>query len=245
MGTYLRLELARTASDRRFLILVLVWPVAMYLLFTNLFGASGPGADGLDGNVEAMVSMAAFGAFGAALTATAPRIAQERTNGWFRQMRVLPMPAWTVVLVKMLAGMVAAAPSIVLVGATAVLAHGVSLAAWQWAAIGGLLWIGTAPFAALGVLIGHVTDDSSSFAITYGLYLGMSAIGGLWIPVALLPTVLQDIAPALPSNRLAELGWRVAGGHAPSLAGALVLAGWLVLFAALAALVHRRATVVP
>ncbi|KAA2262703.1 ABC transporter permease [Solihabitans fulvus] len=244
MVTYWRLEVLRMLRDRRFLILMLVLPVGMYLLFTNVFGQEDRAAarpdDVLGVDVRLMVSMAAFGAIGAALSATGPRIAQERAIGWMRQLRVMPMPARQVIIAKVLAAMTMALPAIVLVATTAVLAHGVRLAAWQWLAIGGMLWLGTAPFAALGVWIGYLADGDSAFAVMYGVYLALSALGGLWMPVHVLPSVLQDIAPMLPSNRFAELGWNVAAGTGPSMLGVAVLAGWLVVFAALALLGYRR-----
>jgi ABC-2 type transport system permease protein len=60
------------------------------------------------------------------------------------------------------------------------------------------------------------------------------------MPVTILPTALQHIATVLPSNRFAELGWRIAGGASPTLVDAAMLAGWLVVFTALAGLLYRR-----
>lgn len=238
----LRLELRRMLGDARFLILMLVMPVGMYLLFTNLFGAAG--ATGQDAYAHAMVSMAAFGAIGAALTATAPRIALERANGWLRQLRVLPVSPARVVTAKVLSAMCWALPAIVLVFATAVVDHGVTLPGWRWVAVGALLWVGTAPFAALGALLGYVTGPDAAFGVMFGIYLFLAAVGGLWMPVEVLPTVLQHIAVTLPSNRFAELGWRLVSGGSPSAVGAVILAGWLVLLAALAGVGYRRANAV-
>ncbi|MFL6051327.1 MAG: ABC transporter permease, partial [Actinoallomurus sp.] len=122
MRTYLRLEIVRMASDKRFLILMLAMPVAMYLLFTNLFGAANSQpANGLPPDLAVMVSMAAFGAIGAALTATGPRIAQERTNGWMRQLRIMPLSTRAVITAKILVALVWALPAILLVLLTAVI----------------------------------------------------------------------------------------------------------------------------
>ena len=242
MRTYLRLEIARMASDKRFLILMLAMPVAMYLLFTNLFGASAnQPANGLPPEIEAMISMATFGAIGAALTATAPRIAQERTNGWMRQMRTMPLPMHAVVTAKIITALAWALPAILAVLLAAVLDHGVTLTPARWAAIIVLLWIGTVPFAALGVLIGYATDDSSAFPVRYGVYLFLGAAGGLWMPASVLPAVLRHIAYALPSNRVAEFGWRIAAGHVPPAAGPAIVGAWLAVLTALAALAFRRA----
>lgn len=239
MLSLLRLELRRMRTDTRFLILMLGMPIAMYLLFSTIFAGSPP-VNGMSEAVRDMISMAAFGAIGAALMATAPRIAQERANGWLRQLRIMPVSTGQVITAKVLAAMVSALPAIVLVDVTAVLAHGVHLAAWQWLSIDGLLWIGTAPFAALGTFIGYLTGGEAAFGVTYGLYLALAALGGLWMPVTILPATLRHIATVLPSNRFAELGWTIAVGHAPVPLGVAVLAGWLVVFGGLAGLCYRR-----
>lgn len=243
MFALVRLEIRRMLVDTRFLILMLAMPIAMYLLFTNIFGNTAP-VEGMNEYVRAMISMAAFGAIGAALMATAPRIAVERTNGWLRQLRTMPLPAHRMITAKVLSAMAWGLPAIVLVDLTAVLDHGVSLPVWQWLAIGGLLWIGTAPFAALGTFLGYLTDGDTAFGVMFGIYMALAALGGLWMPVTILPKVLQHIAAVLPSNRFAELGWRVAAGSGVAPVGVAVLAGWLVVFAALAGLCYRRANAV-
>jgi len=240
MVTLLRLEIRRMLTDTRFLILMLAMPIAMYLLFSAIF-ANTPPVNGMTEAVRDMISMAAFGAIGAALMATAPRIAQERTNGWLRQLRIMPVSTRQVITAKVLAAMAWGLPAIVLVDLTAVVAHGVRMSAWQWVSIGALLWLGTAPFAALGTFLGYLTGGESAFGVTYGIYLFLAALGGLWMPVTILPAALQHIASVLPSNRFAELGWRIAAGGSPSLVGAAMLAGWLVVFTALAGLLYRRA----
>ncbi|HEX5120609.1 MAG TPA: ABC transporter permease [Pseudonocardiaceae bacterium] len=239
MLSLVRLEVRRMLVDSRFLILMLAMPIAMYLLFTNIFGNTPP-VDGMSQYLRAMIAMAAFGAIGAALMATTPRIAVERTNGWLRQLRTMPVPARSVITAKVLSAMLWGLPAIVLVDVTAVLDHGVHLAAWQWLATTALLWVGTAPFAALGTLLGYLTDGDTAFGVMFGIYLAIAALGGLWMPVSILPSAVQRVAAALPSDRFAELGWRVAVGSAPSATGVAILSGWLAGFGVLAVLLYRR-----
>jgi ABC-2 type transport system permease protein len=62
---YLRLEIARTVRDIRYVVLALAAPVGFYLLFAAIFaGKSGGQArgGGLPASVEIMVAMATFGA---------------------------------------------------------------------------------------------------------------------------------------------------------------------------------------
>ena len=234
-----RLEVASMAVDRRFLLLSMVVPAAMYLLFATLPG-DGLAADGLPAAVAEMVSMAAYGAIGSALSVTAPRVAQERGNGWLRQLRVLPVAAADVVGAKVVAAMAWALPAVSSVLVVAGGSHHLSLQPWTWVGLALVLWLATAPFAALGLFVGQLCDDSSAFAVMYGTYLFLGAGGGLWMPVSVLPGPLRAVSSTLPSTRMAELGRSVAAGAQPSLTGVLVLVGWTLVLAAGCSVVYRR-----
>jgi ABC-2 type transport system permease protein len=232
---YLRLELMRGLRDPRYLVLALVAPVGFYLLFTNLFGAAqGAGANGLPAPVGAMVSMAMFGAMWAVLSATSPRIAQERSIGWLRQLRLLPVRAQSVLTARLIAAVVLAGPALVLVFVTAAIDHGVTLDAWRWVVLLALLWLGAAPIALLGIALGYATDADSAFTITYGLNLVLAALGGLWMPISVLPTGLQTIGKLLPSYQAANLGWHIVGGQAVELSNVLALVAWAAVLSLLA-----------
>jgi ABC-2 type transport system permease protein len=71
------------------------------------------------------------------------------------------------------------------------------------------------------------------------LYFALGALGGLWIPLTAMPHTMQDLGRALPSNGVAELGWRIAGGQASAPRAVLVLAAW-TLGSGLAALLAYR-----
>jgi hypothetical protein len=115
MSAYLRLELLRTLRDRRWLIMTVAMPVGLYLLFSGVFGNQPP-TNGLTVDVGIMVSMAAFGAMGAVLAASGPRIAQERGNGWLRQLAITPIAPRSQLLAKVMAAMTLGLPALVLVG---------------------------------------------------------------------------------------------------------------------------------
>ncbi|MFD0661898.1 hypothetical protein [Thermocatellispora tengchongensis] len=72
-----------------------------------------------------------------------------------------------------------------------------------------------------------------------------SAVGGLWIPPAQLPESFREVSGWLPSNRLAELGWQVAG-PSPALWPSIgVLAAWTVGLGVIALLAYRRPRFAP
>lgn len=234
MTGFLRLELGRSFRDLRYIVLAIAAPVGFYLLFAGIFTGRGTSAGQLPAQVEIMVAMAAFGAMWGALSATAPRLARDRESGWLRALQVTPLTAGRVLAARIVAGVTVALPAIVAVGITAVLAHHVRLEAWQWAAGAALLWAGTLPFVALGISIGSLTSSTTAYALTTGLYFALAALGGLWVPPAQFSPALRHIAATLPSYNLADLGWRVAGGSAPSLRAGLILAAWTAGLTALA-----------
>jgi ABC-2 type transport system permease protein len=239
VSAYVALELRRSLRDGRYVGLVVAWPVAAYLLFSTVFGGAADRAEGLGARTEIMVAMAAFGAIGAVLMATGPRMAAERQSGWTRQLRVTPLPAWRLLAARLVAALALTLPAIGLTFVVAA-ARGVGLGGWEWPALAALLVVGSVPFGVLGLLIGASGSGEAAMGLTTAVYVALAALGGLWMPVRILPSALRTLAGALPSYRLGELGWRVAAGRPPTLSSVVVLAAWTVGLGALALLVGRR-----
>jgi ABC-2 type transport system permease protein len=237
---YLRLEIVRMLRDARYVALAVCSPIGFYLLFATLFGGHPTQPGQLPGTVEIMVAMAAYGAIWAVLSTTGPRIAQEREIGWLQQVQAMPVRAWQVLTAKVVASLTMALPAIILVCLTAALVKDVRLTAWQWIAMVAVMWLGTLPFSALGIAIGYAVGADASFPVSYGLYMAVSAMGGLWVPPAVLPESFRRVAGTLPSNRLADLGWQIADGHPLRWSSVAVLAAWTAGLALLATLAYRR-----
>jgi ABC-2 type transport system permease protein len=72
------------------------------------------------------------------------------------------------------------------------------------------------------------------------LYFALGALGGLWMPPSVMPHAMQDIAQFLPSNAVAELGWRITGGQASVPKAVLVLTAWTLGSGLAALLAYRR-----
>jgi ABC-2 type transport system permease protein len=151
----------------------------------------------------------------------------------------MPVKSGQLLAAKVVASVAMALPAIVLVCATAAAAKGVELPAGQWLGLVGSMWLGSVPFAALGIAIGYALSADAAFPVSYGLYMALSAIGGLWVPPAVLPESFRNVARALPSNRLADLGWQIAGGHAVRRSSVGVLAAWTIGLALIAVLAYR------
>lgn len=235
MLDYLRLEVRRTLRDTGFVIGGIAMPVMMYLLFTNLGGGSDGGWQ-----TGSMIGMAAYGAVGSALN-TGGGVAEDRSIGWLRQLRVTPMTPREVVLGRTLTGSVTVLPAIAAVLAAGGLVNGVRLEVWQWAAVAVLLWLGSIPFTLLGLGNGYRLTAQTTGVANMVCNLGLSVVGGLWFPLTLFPGWLQSLSGFTPTNRIAQLGVSVAEGGAPALGAVAVLTAWLLAFGSYAVVSYRRA----
>jgi ABC-2 type transport system permease protein len=236
---YVRLEVVRQFRNPQALVVRLAIPAGFYLLGT-LGSDPGGRSEGLPSETASMVDLAVFGAMMSALFATGPPLAQERAIGWLRQLRVMPLRAGAAVTGKVVAAMAFALPSIALVAVAAETSHGLGLGWGRWAALIGLMWVATAPVAGLGVLIGFaIATAEVAEGVTLLALVTMAVLGGLWVSVDDLPAALQTIAPAMPTNAIAELGRAAASGGPIPVGAVSTLLGWTCALTSLAALSWR------
>ncbi|MFG3555926.1 ABC transporter permease [Micromonospora sp. NPDC047557] len=241
MRAYLRFELRRLARDPRLLLFTVLAPVVTYVIFSSV-GTGDDRLEGVDAAAALMVGLASYGAVAGVLS-VGSSVAQERASGWLRQLRVTPLPAWQAVTAKALVCTLSGVPSVLAVGCAGRIQHHVELGAGRWAALLLLMWVGSVPFALLGLAIGYGLTPQLAQSVNFLVFLGLSVLGGLLVPVAYFPAVLRHLAHALPTYRFAELGWRSAAGLAPTPSGLAVLIGWTVAFLGLSAWAYRRSTV--
>jgi ABC-2 type transport system permease protein len=239
MRAYVWLESKRQFRNRDALIWRLGLPVTIYLLLIMIRGTQ-PGREGFPGGDGTMVAMAAFAAVSAGLFATGPPLAQERAGGWLRQLRTTPMSPSAAVVAKILVAMAWTLPSIALVVAMGRIVDAVELGWTQWIELVGLMWIGSAPFAALGILIGlAIPDAEAAHTATNIAFIVLWLLGGIFTRPSSMPDVLAAFAQALPSQGLIEVGWSVVAGSLP-VSAAVLLVAWTMGASALAALAWRK-----
>jgi ABC-2 type transport system permease protein len=117
---------------------------------------------------------------------------------------------------------------------------GVSLPAGVWLEMTGLILVGLLPFAALGVLLGHLLTADVIGPASGGVVSLLALVSGTWFPLA-EDGFLQDIAQFLPSYWLVQashsrsaLGWTATGWT--------VIAAWTFALAILARAAYHRDT---
>jgi ABC-2 type transport system permease protein len=236
---YTRFEVVRTLRNPRLLAFSLGFPVVLYLMIAVPNRAEDDLAgSGISLPLYYMIGLVAFGAM-VALISSGARIAAERTNGWTRQLRVTPLSAPAYLSAKVLTGYAMALLTIGVLYASG-LALGVSLPALTWLEMTGLILIALLPFAALGVLLGHLLTAETIGPATGGVVSLLALAGGTWFP--LQDGVLHDVAQFLPSYWLVQASHVSLGGGGWTVAGWAVVVAWTLVLAVLARGVYRRDT---
>lgn len=237
--TYLRYELLRIMRSRRFFFLALGFPLVLYYLI------AGPNrhqqnisSTGLSFRLYYMVGLATFGTMNAMLSSGA-RIAAERAVGWNRQLRITPLSTRAYFRAKVLTGYLMASLSLAtlyVAGATL----GVSLPAKNWVEMTVYILIGLVPFAAVGILMGHLLTQDAIGPALGGSTALFAFLGGVWFPIT--NGTLKDIAEVLPSYWLVQAAHIGIGGHTWGRTGWIVIVVWTVVAARLARIAYRRDT---
>jgi ABC-2 type transport system permease protein len=237
---YTRYELLRTLRNRRFFLLSLGFPLVLYFVIVspNRHVRDFDGS-GISFALYYMVGLASFGTMSAMLSCGG-RIAAERAVGWNRQLRITPLSPRAYFRVKVLTGYMMAVISLLALYAAGI-SLGVHLSADEWLKMTGLILVGLVPFAALGILLGHLlTPDSIGPAMGGGISL-LALLGGTWFPLA-KHGFLHDLAQSIPSYWLVQASHVALGGRPWSALGWIVMAAWTVVLGALAARAYRRDT---
>lgn len=198
-------EIIKSARMPQFIIPTIALPPAFYALFAMAMG---------QGSAEvATRTLATFGVFavmGPALFGFGANIAAERESGQLELKRLSPMPAGAQIAAKVAATTVFCALAFILLYSLGLFA-GVALSAGQWAALAMVHTIAIIPFALIGLGIGYRIGQKGAIALANIVFLAMAVLGGLWMPIAVLPQAMQTFAWALPSYHLGEIALMAAG----------------------------------
>lgn len=91
-----------------------------------------------------------------------------------------------------------------------------------------ILIAGSLVFIALALIVSRL--GSAAHPIGTLLYLMLSFVGGLWLPVEAMPSMMQKAAKTLPSYNYVKIVWDYLGGLHFQAEHVINLLVWLFIF---------------
>jgi ABC-2 type transport system permease protein len=202
-----RYEFLRLLRTPSFSVPCLLFPPVFYLLFGVLLGGKG----GPAAATYLLAGYSVFGVMGVALFGFGVTVALDREQGLLTLKRAQPMPPGAYLVAKMAMAVLFGAIILLLLGALAIGVAGVRLSALQWLALVASCLVGVLPFSALGLWLGTRVSGRGAPAVINLIYLPMAFLSGLWVPLDMLPSFLQSMAPAWPAYHLAQIAQAIVG----------------------------------
>ena len=182
----------------------LLFPLVFYLMFGVMFGGGA--------QRQVLANYIVFGIMGAALFGFGVTVAMDRTFGILALKRAQPTPPGAYLLAKMVMAMVFAFVIVLTLLLAATVLGKVQLSVLEMLLLVVVGVLGTLPFSTLGLYLGTLVGGNAAPALVNLVYLPMAFLSGLWIPLAVLPKIIDRIAPLWPSWHLAQVAHTVVGG---------------------------------
>jgi ABC-2 type transport system permease protein len=233
-----RAEVRMTIRRGETLLLTVGIPVLLLVFFSLARVTSSPTTHRIDFVAPGILALCVLST---SLVALSISTGFERSFGVLRRLHVTPLGQGRLIGAKMTGVLVTEVIQVALLSAVALALrwhpHG---GAGGGAQVLGLLVLGSAGCAGIGLALAGWLRAEVNLAASNGLYLVLLLFSGIVIPVTSLPSFIQRIAIALPSGAMAEGLHRVLGlGLAPTGADWASLAAWAVLAPLLAARTFR------
>jgi ABC-2 type transport system permease protein len=232
------LELKLTLRRGESVLLTLIIPLALLLFFSTVDVLPEDAVAG-DRPVDFVVpGVLALAVLSTSFTGLAIATGFERSYGALKRLGASPLPRGV-----LLAGKTLAVLAVEVIQVALLVVVGLLL---DWQPHGNPLWVvlllvlGTAAFAALGLLMAGTLRAEATLAAANGVYLILLMLGGIVFPLSELPDAVAAVAEALPAAALADGLRSVLAERAGLPVGdVLVQAAWAVVAGVLAARTFR------
>jgi ABC-2 type transport system permease protein len=237
--TFLAIEIRRLLRNRRTVLVTIVVPVVLFLLLKANKRVAASGSIELTA-ATTMIGIALYGSM-LASTSGGAMVSIERALGWSRQLRLTPLQPVAYIATKVIVAMLLGLTSVVVVFVAGVV-DGVQMAPETWILTGVLAWAGSFVFATFGLFMGYLLPSENVMQIISPVLGILSLFGGLFVPLNLLPSVMQDIAPYMPTYGVASIARFPVVGADFDWVWLLSVVVWTAIFAVAAMALFRRDT---
>lgn len=229
-------EFLRLLRAPSFALPTLIFPPMFYLLSVMLSGRTG---SGFQPNVYLLATLGVSGAMSPGLFGFGVTVAMDRERGWLTLRRAQPMPPGVYMAGKLMMAMLFAAIIFSIMAVLGATLGGVRLSIDAWLLLFVVEVLGVMPFCAIGMFVGSLVSGQAAPAVANLIYLPMAILSGLWMPLAVLPAVIGDVAPLWPAFHLGRLAL-AAVGQAPGDSMLTHIAALAVSTTVFLALARRR-----
>ncbi|MFZ7942110.1 ABC transporter permease [Neobacillus sp. 19] len=231
-------EIIRVLRNRYFVFWSLVMPILFYYIFTNVVNTNAPNK--AEWQAHYLMSMTVFSVMGSSMMTLGIRMVQERSQGWSTFIRITPLSDTVYFAAQMMGQSVIHLLSITIIFLAGAIINDVSLTAFEWIASGLWILLGSLPFLAIGTLIGMMKKVETAAGISNVIYMVLAVAGGLWMPIEIMPKVMQTIAQWLPSYHFGSGAWEIVRGSMPDWKNILILISYLAVFLLLSNYIRRK-----
>lgn len=238
MKALIKIEAKRMTRDKSTFIMSIGMPIFMYFVFTSLIQV--PKDYQAVFYREYLISMTAFSLCSFSLFTFPFDIIQDRKNGWSMRLKHVNLSSFEIYFVKMLKMIVmyiVAIASVFLVGGYF---KGVELTAKQWFVSGLVLLLGGVLFLGIGVVMSLFKEIKTASVFSNILYLGMAALGGLWMPTSQFPEWIQPYSKAMPTYQFRELAVGYINNGRVPINSILILTSYSLGFILLAVVISNK-----
>ena len=227
----LRAELMLLARNGEQLLLTLVIPVILLGFFGSVDVLPSGDTEPLNFLVPGVLAVAIMST---SMVSLGIATGFERSYLVLKRLGATPLSRTQLVVAKILSVFI-----VELVQAAILLPIGVALG-WQlsgttWPLAFAAVFLGSASFAGIGLLLAGRLRAEINLAAQNGLYLLLLLLGGMIIPRDSLPGFFSTVASALPSTALADLLRATLNGTGALAQPFIVLAAWGIIAPAIAA----------
>ncbi|MEJ6472748.1 ABC transporter permease [Pseudoalteromonas piscicida] len=197
-------ELLSTFRSKGFVIPATLFPCLFYLFFGIVFSHH-------DSHNYMFINYLIFAMIGPALFSFGVNVALEKQNGWLVLKQLSPVSPYQYLLAKCVS---ATAFSLLVACLMSLLAlfSGVSLTLAQWVLVVILALVGTFPLCMLGLIVGLSVSAKAAPAVVNLIYLPLSLLSGLWLPITVFPEGMQWFAWLLPTFHISQLALTIIDG---------------------------------
>ncbi len=194
-------EWLKLIRDPAFVLPSIGFPLGFFVLF----GLILPFAKSPDARLSLMANYSAFAILASAMFAASLPLAKEREFGVFALKRCTPLSLPDFVAAKIIAATLFglfAASTVLLIGFVSYQIMPSIVGILMWLVFGAVAAFAT---AALGLLIGSYFRSNAAPGVVNLVFMPLAFFGGLALPMAMLPKLLQSTANVLPSFHIGAL----------------------------------------